>query len=215
MKNKKKPFNFERLFFSLVNNVLNFLYLSIKFSMKKSIILNSNQLKITIERLACQLIEKHDDFSNTILVGLQPRGKYLCKKIVEILKFEYNIDNLKYGLLDITFYRDDFRRNEKILEPSKTDFMLSVENKNIVFIDDVLFTGRTVRAALTAIESFGRPKSIELLILIDRRFSRELPIQPDYKGLQVDVYDNQKVLVEWSDESKNEYAYITTINNHE
>jgi len=98
MKNKKKPFNFERLFFSLVNNVLNFLYLSIKFSMKKSIILNSNQLKITIERLACQLIEKHDDFSNTILVGLQPRGKYLCKKIVEILKFEYNIDNLKYGL---------------------------------------------------------------------------------------------------------------------
>ena len=215
MKNKKKPFNFERLFFSLVNNVLNFLYLSIKFSMKKSIILNSNQLKITIERLACQLIEKHDDFSNTILVGLQPRGKYLCKKIVEILKFEYNIDNLKYGLLDITFYRDDFRRNEKILEPSKTAFILSVENKNIVFIDDVLFTGRTVRAALTAIESFGRPKSIELLILIDRRFSRELPIQPDYKGLQVDVYDNQKVLVEWSDESKNEYAYITTINNHE
>ena len=93
--------------------------------------------------------------------------------------------------------------------------MLSVENKNIVFIDDVLFTGRTVRAALTAIESFGRPKSIELLILIDRRFSRELPIQPDYKGLQVDVYDNQKVLVKWSDESKNEYAYITTINNHE
>jgi pyrimidine operon attenuation protein/uracil phosphoribosyltransferase len=183
--------------------------------MKKSIILNSNQLKLTIERLACQLIEKHDDFSNTILVGLQPRGKYLCKKIVEILKFEYNIDNLKYGLLDITFYRDDFRRNEKILEPSKTDFMLSVENKNIVFIDDVLFTGRTVRAALTAIESFGRPKSIELLILIDRRFSRELPIQPDYKGLQVDVYDNQKVLIEWSDESKNEYAYITTINNHE
>jgi|APSaa5957512535_1039671.scaffolds.fasta_scaffold00003_153 pyrimidine operon attenuation protein / uracil phosphoribosyltransferase len=215
MKNKKKPFNFERLFFSLVNNVLNFLYLSIKFSMKKSIILNSNQLKITVERLACQLIEKHDDFSNTILVGLQPRGKYLCKKIVEILKSEYNIDNLKYGLLDITFYRDDFRRNEKILEPSKTDFILSVENKNIVFIDDVLFTGRTVRAALTAIESFGRPKSIELLILIDRRFSRELPIQPDYKGLQVDVYDNQKVLVEWSDESKNEYAYITTINNHE
>jgi len=214
MKNKKKPFNFERLFFSLVNNVLIFLYLSIKFSMKKSIILNSNQLKITIERLACQLIEKHDDFSNTILVGLQPRGKYLCKKIVEILKFEYNIDNLKYGLLDITFYRDDFRRNEKILEPSKTDFM-SVENKNIVFIDDVLFTGRTVRAALTAIESFGRPKSIELLILIDRRFSRELPIQPDYKGLQVDVYHNQKVLVEWSDESKNEYAYITTINNYE
>ncbi|SVB16900.1 uncharacterized protein METZ01_LOCUS169754, partial [marine metagenome] len=126
--------------------------------MKKSIILNSNELKITIERLACQLIEKHHDFSNTILVGLQPRGKYLCNRIVEILKAEYHINNLKYGLLDITFYRDDFRRNKKILEASRTDFILSVENKNIVFIDDVLFTGRTVRAALTAIESFGRPK---------------------------------------------------------
>jgi len=214
MENKKKPFNFERLFLFVIN-VLNFLYLSIIFSMKKSIILNSNELKITIERLACQLIEKHNDFSNTILVGLQPRGKYLCNRIVEVLKAEYLVNNLKYGLLDITFYRDDFRRNEKILEASRTDFILSVENKNVVFIDDVLFTGRTVRAALTAIESFGRPKSIELLILIDRRFSRELPIQPDYKGLQVDVYENQKVLIEWSDESKNEYAYMTTVNNHE
>ena len=214
MENKKKPFNFERLFLFVIN-VLNFLYLSIIFSMKKSIILNSNELKITIERLACQLIEKHHDFSNTILVGLQPRGKYLCNRIVEILEAEYHINNLKYGLLDITFYRDDFRRNEKILEASRTDFILSVENKNVVFIDDVLFTGRTVRAALTAIESFGRPKSIELLILIDRRFSRELPIQPDYKGLQVDVYENQKVLIEWSDDSKNNYAYMTTVNNHE
>ena len=214
MENKKKPFNFERLFLFVIN-VLNFLYLSIIFSMKKSIILNSNELKITIERLACQLIEKHDDFSNTILVGLQPRGKYLCNRIVEVLKAEYLVNNLKYGLLDITFYRDDFRRNEKILEASRTDFILSVENKNVVFIDDVLFTGRTVRAALTAIESFGRPKSIELLILIDRRFSRELPIQPDYKGLQVDVYENQKILIEWSGESKNEYAYMTTVNNHE
>ena len=214
MENKKKPFNFERLFLFFIN-VLNFLYLSIIFSMKKSIILNSNELKITIERLACQLIEKHHDFSNTILVGLQPRGKYLCNRIVEILEAEYHINNLKYGLLDITFYRDDFRRNEKILEASRTDFILSVENKNVVFIDDVLFTGRTVRAALTAIESFGRPKSIELLILIDRRFSRELPIQPDYKGLQVDVYENQKVLIEWSDDSKNNYAYMTTVNNHE
>ena len=183
--------------------------------MKKSIILNSDELKITIERLTCQLIEKHDDFSNTILVGLQPRGKYLSNRIVEILKTKYNFNNLNHGLLDITFYRDDFRRKEKILKASRTDFIFSVENKNVVFVDDVLFTGRTVRAALTAIESFGRPKSIELLILIDRRFSRELPIQPDYKGLQVDVYENQKVLIEWSDDSKNDYAYMTIVNNHE
>ena len=183
--------------------------------MKKSILLSSKELKTTIDRLVCQLVENHKDFSNTILVGLQPRGKYLCKKIVNILRSDYNIENLNHGLLDITFYRDDFRRSEKILKASKTDFSLSVENKNIVFIDDVLFTGRTIRAALTAIESFGRPKSIELLILIDRRFSRELPIQPDYKGIQVDVYKNQKVSIEWDDDVMGDYVYIISTQDHE
>tara|TARA_Y100000746_G_C15466271_1_gene434004 strand:+ start:1262 stop:1813 length:552 start_codon:yes stop_codon:yes gene_type:complete len=183
--------------------------------MKKSILLNSKELKITIDRLVCQLVENHKNFSNTVLVGLQPRGKYLCEKIVNALKFDYNIENANNGLLDITFYRDDFRRSEKILKASKTDFNLSVENKNVVFIDDVLFTGRTIRAALTAIESFGRPKSVELLILIDRRFSRELPIQPDYKGIQVDVYKNQKVLIEWGDDVMGDYVYIISTQDHE
>ena len=183
--------------------------------MKKSILLNSKELKVTIERLACQLIENHDDFLNTVLVGIQPRGKYLCSRIVKVLKSNYNIEELKFGLLDITFYRDDFRRNENILKPSVTDFALSIENKKVVFIDDVLFTGRTIRAALTAIESFGRPKSIELMILIDRRFSRELPIQPDYKGIQVDVYKDERALVNWDNEGDDDYAYIVKTTNDE
>tara|TARA_B100000427_G_C15326661_1_gene514987 strand:- start:143 stop:694 length:552 start_codon:yes stop_codon:yes gene_type:complete len=183
--------------------------------MKKSILLNSEELKITLERLACQLVENHGDLSRTVLVGIQPRGKYLCKKIVDILKSQYDIENPRYGLLDITFYRDDFRRNDNILKANKTDFTLSVENKNVVFIDDVLFTGRTIRAALTAIESFGRPKSIELMILIDRRFSRELPIQPDYKGIQVDVYKNERALVNWDNEQGDDYAYIVKIKDDE
>ena len=167
--------------------------------MKKSIILNSNELKITIERLACQLIEKHHDFSNTILVGLQPRGKYLCNRIVEILEAEYHINNLKYGLLDITFYRDDFRRNEKVLKANKTILDFSIENKTVVLIDDVLYTGRSIRAGLDALQSYGRPKAVQLLNLIDRRFSRELPIQPDYCGIQVDSRLNQKVKVNWKE----------------
>ena len=183
--------------------------------MKKSILLNSQELETTIDRLVCQLVENHKNFSNTVLVGLQPRGKYLCEKILKALKFDYNIENINHGLLDITFYRDDFRRSEKILKPNKTDFNLLVENRNVVFIDDVLFTGRSVRAALTAIESFGRPKSIELLILIDRRFSRELPIQPDYKGIQVDVYKNQKVSIEWDDDVMGDYVYIISTQDHE
>ena len=164
--------------------------------MKKKIILNDDQLDTTLDRLACQLTENHEDFKETILVGLQPRGKSLCEKLVSILSAKYNIKSINYGFLDITFFRDDFRRNKDILLPNKTDFKLLVENKKVVFIDDVLYTGRTIRAALTAIESFGRPKTIELLILIDRRFSRELPIQPKYIGKSVDVIDNEYVVVD-------------------
>ncbi len=181
--------------------------------MKKKIILKDNQLDTTLDRLACQLAENHQDFKETILVGLQPRGKSLCKKLVNILVDKYNIKSVNHGFLDITFFRDDFRRNKDILLPNKTDFKLLVENKKVVFIDDVLYTGRTIRAALTAIESFGRPKTIELLILVDRRFSRELPIQPDYKGIQVDVYENQKVNVKWDDEIDGNYVYIENLNN--
>jgi pyrimidine operon attenuation protein/uracil phosphoribosyltransferase len=175
--------------------------------MSKNIILNENEIGIILQRLACQLIENHQDFSNTILIGLQPRGKSLLNRIVQILNHNYNISDLNFGLLDITFYRDDFRRNEKILEANSTD-NLQVEGKNVVFIDDVLFTGRTIRAALTAVETFGRPNNIELLTLIDRRFSRHLPIQPDYRGRQIDVYDNQKVIVDWNNESEKDCVYI-------
>jgi pyrimidine operon attenuation protein/uracil phosphoribosyltransferase len=175
--------------------------------MSKNIILNKNEIGIILNRLACQLIENHQDFSNTILIGLQPNGKTLLNRLVQILTNKYNISELNYGLLDITFYRDDFRRNEKILEANKTD-NLHVEGKNVVFLDDVLFTGRTIRAALTAVETFGRPNNIELLTFIDRRFSRHLPIQPDYRGRQIDVYKNQKVIVDWNNEIGEDCVYI-------
>tara|TARA_B100000524_G_scaffold327067_1_gene210936 strand:- start:236 stop:790 length:555 start_codon:yes stop_codon:yes gene_type:complete len=181
--------------------------------MIKKIILNNDELEVSLNRLACQLSENHHDFSNSVLVGLQPRGKSLCNKIVDILSSKYKIPNVQFGFLDITFFRDDFRRNKDILVPNKTEFKLLVENKRVVFIDDVLYTGRTIRAALTAIESFGRPTSIELLILVDRRFSRELPIQPDYKGIQVDVYDDQKVNVEWNNKKFGNYIYIENLVN--
>ena len=176
--------------------------------MNKTILLDDKQLRISVDRLACQLTENHNDFKDTVLVGLQPRGKELCDIIVNILKDKYDFSNISYVYLDITFFRDDFRRNEDVLLPNSTDFKLLVEDKQVVFIDDVLYTGRTIRAALTAIETFGRPKSIELLVLVDRRYSRELPIQPDYKGIQVDVYDNQKVNVCWDDNQLGNYIYI-------
>lgn len=160
-------------------------------------LLHSKEIDIILNRLCCQLIEKHNDFSDTILVGMQPRGVFLADRICHILKNKHQVQHLKLGYLDITFFRDDFRKSGKPLEANKTKMDHVVENKKVVFIDDVLYTGRSISAALTAIQSFGRPSEIELLVLIDRRFSRHLPIQPDYRGRQVDAINNEKVKVCW------------------
>jgi len=176
--------------------------------MSSKIILNSNQLDILINRLVCQLIENHNDFSNSVLIGLQPRGVYFLNRIISLLKNKYNYKNLSYGVLDITFFRDDFRRHEKPLNPNISDMNVKIESKSVVLIDDVLYTGRSIRAALTAIETYGRPKFIELLILIDRRFSRELPIQPNYIGLEVDSIQNDKVIVNWKENENEDSVYL-------
>ncbi|NRB82633.1 MAG: bifunctional pyr operon transcriptional regulator/uracil phosphoribosyltransferase PyrR [Winogradskyella sp.] len=176
--------------------------------MSQKVLLNSKEVNITLHRLACQLIENHDDFSDTVLIGIQPRGKYLAARLAEMLSNDYEIKNVQLGHLDITFFRDDFRRGDKPLEANNTEINFLVENKNVVFIDDVLYTGRSIRSALTAIQSFGRPNNIELLTLIDRRFSRHLPIQPNYKGRQVDAIDNQKVVVNWVENEGEDTVYL-------
>ena len=176
--------------------------------MSQKVLLNEKEVNIILHRLACQLIEKHNDFSNTILVGLQPRGRHLADRLTQVLESDYNIADLQVGYLDITFYRDDFRRSDKVLEASATEMNFVVEGKKVVFIDDVLYTGRSIRAALTAIQSYGRPKNIELLILIDRRFSRHLPIQPDYRGRQVDAIDDEKVIVNWKETQGEDNFYL-------
>lgn len=176
--------------------------------MAKKKLLNNNAIAIILQRLACQLIENHNDFKDTVLIGLQPRGVYLANRLSQILKEDYKISDLKLGQLDITFYRDDFRRRDEPLEANKTDINFTIENKKVVFIDDVLFSGRSIRAALTAVQSFGRPSEIELLVLIDRRFSRHLPIQPDYKGFQVDAINEEKVLVQWQEQNKTDAVYM-------
>ncbi|GAA0871009.1 bifunctional pyr operon transcriptional regulator/uracil phosphoribosyltransferase PyrR [Gangjinia marincola] len=176
--------------------------------MSQKILLNAKEINVILHRLACQLIENHGDFSQTVLIGLQPRGTFLVNRIATILKKDYQIHNLSLGYLDTTFFRDDFRRSGKPLSANKTQIDFIVENKSVVFIDDVLYTGRSIRAALTAIQSFGRPKQIELLTFIDRRFSRHLPIQPDYNGRQVDAINDQKVKVCWKENEGEDTVYL-------
>ncbi|CAM1357519.1 MULTISPECIES: bifunctional pyr operon transcriptional regulator/uracil phosphoribosyltransferase PyrR [Tenacibaculum] len=176
--------------------------------MSRKTLLTSKEIEIILHRLACQLIENHNDFSNTVLIGIQPRGTYLAQRLAKLLKNDYGIKNLQLGLLDITFYRDDFRRRDEPLEATTTEINFLIEGKNVVFIDDVLYSGRSVRSALTAIQSYGRPENIELLVLIDRRFSRHLPIQPNYRGRQVDAINEEKVVVHWKETHKKDTIYL-------
>jgi len=168
------------------------------------LILDKKKIEIIVNRLCHQLIENHQDFSNSVLISLLPRGKYIGKIIYKKLK-EITCKDIIYGELDISFYRDDLRKQSEPIVPHKMDMNLSVENKDVVIIDDVLYTGRSVRSAIDALMPFGRPKSIELLVFIDRRLRRHLPIQPDYAGKIIDSIDSEKVVVniEKNNEIKN------------
>lgn len=158
-------------------------------------ILTTNQIKLTVKRLAHQILENHLELENTVIIGIQPRGIYLSDRIVHELKQLIPAEKILYGKLDITFYRDDIRNELKLANTTQIPF--STAGKNIVIIDDVLWTGRTIRSALDALIDFGRPSKVELCVLIDRRFSRELPIQADYIGRAIDTFPSQKVFVRW------------------
>ncbi len=167
------------------------------------IILEKKQFELTTSRLCHQLAERHDDFSNTCIVGIQPRGAIFSDYLVSQIRDKMKINNLDYGKIDITFHRDDYRLNPSP-KASKTEMdFKTVENKKVVLIDDVLYTGRTVQAALNALQDFGRPKSVELMVLVDRRFNRHLPIQPNYTGIAVDALDEAYVKVAWNENPEN------------
>ncbi len=163
--------------------------------MQKKLILDSDLLTITLDRLCQELIENHGDFEHTILLGLQPRGIFLAEWLQEKLTVACKKE-IPLGYLDTTFHRDDFRRREIPARASETRVPFLIEGKKVVLIDDVLYTGRTVRAALDAMIAFGRPEKVELLVLIDRKHTRELPISADYVGKYVNTLESQRVLVE-------------------
>jgi pyrimidine operon attenuation protein/uracil phosphoribosyltransferase len=169
----------------------------LNFLMQKKLLLDHQLFEITIQRLSQQLIENHNDFRNTALIGLQPRGIYLADRIKATLEANLG-DKIDLGYLDITFYRDDFRRREKPLKANATSMPFIIEDKKVVIIDDVLYTGRSIRAALDAMSAFGRPELVELLVLIERKYTRHLPIQPNYIGKSVNTMQSQRVQVEWS-----------------
>ena len=179
--------------------------------MQKRLILNPDLLSITINRLCHQLIENHSSFENTVLVGLQPRGSFLLDLIAPQLKILTGVE-VTHGYLDSTFYRDDFRRRDIPSKAHETKMDFVVEDKNVILIDDVLFTGRSVRAAMDALLAFGRPTKVELLVLIDRKYARDIPLAPNYVGKEVNTLAHQKVLVQLEPEKQNKVWLINEEN---
>lgn len=165
---------------------------------KKIILLEDERLKLTLQRLSRQLIENYYSSENLAIVGIQPRGIFLSRIIFENIVASKKIKHPQYAEIDITFYRDDFRMKQLIPSPQKIAPNFSVENKKVILIDDVLYTGRTIRSALDALQNYGRPESVELMVLVNRRFSRQLPIEPNYFGISIDSFDNQTVLIDWN-----------------
>jgi len=160
-------------------------------------LISEQQLPSIVKRLAHQILETYPNLTNTVIVGLQPRGVYLSDRIVAALQQEVPVENVAYGKLDITFFRDDIRRELHLA--TETHLPFSIEGKTVILIDDVLYTGRTIRAALDALLSFGRPSTVALCVLVDRKPSRELPIQPDFTGKEMDTLSPHKVKVRWKE----------------
>ena len=180
--------------------------------MEPRVILNSKHLELTINRLCYQLIENHDDFDQSVLIGLQPRGVFLAERIHKKLE-EITGKSIPLGMLDVTFYRDDFRRRDNPLTVNRTRIDFLIEGKKVILVDDVLYTGRTIRSGLDAMLAFGRPDLVECLVLIDRRFSRQLPVKADYVGKTVDAVTSENVNVVWEENSGK--VFLNTIESNE
>jgi pyrimidine operon attenuation protein/uracil phosphoribosyltransferase len=178
--------------------------------MQKRLLLDQKHFEITISRLCYQLIENHNDFSESAIIGLQPRGIFLAKRIHHRLSEILGNNNILIGNLDVTFHRDDYRRRDLII-PSATQLDFIIEDKNAILVDDVLYTGRTIRAGMDALLDFGRAKKIELLTLVNRRYSRHLPIEPDYIGISVDTITSEKVKVEWKETDGTDAVWLVEV----
>ena len=165
--------------------------------MEKRLLLEESLLNLILRRLAFQLIESHQSFEESVFIAIQPRGIELMHAVIKALEEVKAIksESLKQGTLDITFHRDDFRSGKSLI-PKSTDIPFAIEGKRIILIDDVLYTGRTIRAALDALVDFGRPKDVELLVLIDRKLHRDLPIQAKYVGKTIDSIEEERVTVD-------------------
>jgi pyrimidine operon attenuation protein/uracil phosphoribosyltransferase len=163
--------------------------------MEKRIIFQEQDIKDSLNRIAKEILERYPDMADVVLIGIRTGGAFLAQRLQGLIE-GLNASKLPTGILDITLYRDDWTRIAATPKVGKTEIPFSVDDKTIILVDDVLFTGRTIRAAMDALVDFGRPRKIELVALVDRGDNdRELPIQANYSGGVLNISSNETINV--------------------
>ena len=174
--------------------------------LEKLVLMNKESVSRTINRLCHEIIEKNNNCKNVVLIGIHNRGVPISQRIQNKIKELIGID-LQRGSLDITFHRDDYRERLVVPELMGTDINFSLDGKIVVLVDDVLYSGRTVRAALDELNSFGRASKVQLAVLVDRGH-RELPIKPDYVGKNVPTHEGEHVDVTLRETDENDSVFL-------
>lgn len=175
----------------------------------KAKLVDAEGVQRIITRITHEILEKNKGSGNLILIGMRTRGEFLAKKIYRKIKEIENVD-IPFGVLDVTLYRDDFRTRLKQPEVSVSDITFDINEKDIILVDDVLYTGRTVRSALNALMDFGRPNSIQLFVMVDRGH-RELPIRADYVGKNIPTSNTEEVKVKMAEIDGEDAIYLIDI----
>jgi len=179
----------------------------------KAKVIDELGLHRVITRISHEILEKNKGSKNLVLIGMKTRGEFLAKRVWDMIKEIENIE-LPLGILDVTLYRDDFRTRMKQPEVSVSNMTFDINEKNVILIDDVLYTGRTVRAALDALVDYGRPRTIQLFVLVDRGH-RELPIRADYVGKNIPTSLNEEIKVKMSEVDGEDAIYLMETENAE
>lgn len=177
--------------------------------MNKAQIMTEEDLNRTYSRFAHQFLESYDDPSRLAIIGMQTRGVYMGKRILESIEKEFGI-SVDFGILDVTFYRDDFRSKLKMPDVKVTEIPFDLYDRDVVLVDDVLYTGRTVRSAMDALMSYGRPRKIQFCCMVDRGH-RELPIAPDFTGIYVPTHAKEEVRVKVKELDGEDAVYLVNV----